>query len=120
MAYERSPAAPASFEPAVRGVPELPGRGVHSTTCTGRAGAARPSRVRADRAHCVSRSRRTRRVGRAWRAGGARRTIGAPAASVVCGSRGVRPAARSTGNAAGRHPPPAVLGAGGGALRGRS
>lgn len=43
MAYERSPAAPASFEPAVRGAPELPGRGAHPTTCTGRAGTARHS-----------------------------------------------------------------------------
>ena len=37
MAYERSPAAPASFEPAVRGAPELPGRGAPPTTRTGAA-----------------------------------------------------------------------------------
>ena len=106
MAYERSPAAPTSFEPAVRGAPELPGRGAHSTTRTSRAGAARPSRVRANGAHCVGRSRRIgrsrhlHRVGRARRTSGARRTIGAPAVPVVRGPGGVRPAARSTGNTA--------------------
>ena len=112
MAYERSPAATASFEPAVRGAPELPGRGARSAARLGRAGASRPSRVRADRAHCVNRSRRIgrsrhpHRVGRARRTSGARRTIGAPADPVVLGPGGVRPAARSTGNAAGRRPPP--------------
>ena len=102
-AYERSPAAPASYEPA--------GCGAHSTTCTSRASAARPSRVRADRAHHVGRSRR---------ANDARRAGGAPAVRPVArGSGSVRPAARPTSNTAWR-PPPAVLGAGGGALRDRS
>ena len=40
MAYERRSAAPASFEPAVRGAPELPGRGARSAARAGRAGAA--------------------------------------------------------------------------------
>ena len=40
MAYERSPAAPASFEPAVRGAPELPGRGARSAARLGRASAS--------------------------------------------------------------------------------
>ena len=40
MAYERSPAATASFEPAVRGAPELPGRGARSAARLGRASAS--------------------------------------------------------------------------------
>ena len=120
-AHERRSAAPASFEPA--------GRGAHSTTCTSRTGtariggtgAARPSRVRADRAHCVNRVRRIGRSRHLHRVGRARRAGGAPAVRPVArGSGSVRPAARPTGNTAWRHPPPAVLGAGGGALRDRS
>ena len=105
-AHERRSAAPASFEPAGRGAHSTARAGRTGTARIGGTGAARPSRVRADRAHRVNRARRIgcsrhlHRVGRARWTSGARRSTGAPAAPVVRGPGGVRPAARSTGNTA--------------------